>query len=136
VVRKLAGRVAALRELLEELPVHGSSGIAHTRWATHGVPTTRNAHPHADCHDRIAGLHNGIIENAEALREALEHQGHVFGSDTDTETLAHLIEDAEGDSLEERVIAALDHVVGTYGIAVISGDEPGKIVVARQGSPV
>src|SRR5712664_211072 len=136
VTRKLAGRVGALRDLIEKLPAHGSSGIAHTRWATHGIPNARNAHPHADCHDRIAVVHNGIIENAETLRAALQHAGHVFGSDTDTETLAHLIEDAEGATLEERVIAALEHVVGTYGIAVISGDEPGKIVVARQGSPV
>src|SRR5213075_906489 len=130
------GRVAALRELVDRLPVQGASGIAHTRWATHGAPTERNAHPHTDCHDRIAVVHNGIIENAEALRAALVHAGHTFGSDTDTETLAHLIEDAAGDTLETRVIAALEHVVGTYGIAVISGDEPGKIVVARQGSPV
>ena len=136
VTRKLAGRVAALRELVDRLPVHGASGIAHTRWATHGRPTARNAHPHTDCHDRIAVVHNGIIENAETLRAALERAGHQFGSETDTETLVHLIEDAEGDTLEARVIAALEHVVGTYGIAVISGDEPGKIVVARQGSPV
>jgi len=136
VTRKLAGRVGALRDLIEKLPAHGSSGIAHTRWATHGIPNARNAHPHTDCHDRIAVVHNGIIENAEALRAALQHAGHVFGSDTDTETLAHLIEDADGATLEERVIAALEHVVGTYGIAVISADEPGKIVVARQGSPV
>jgi glucosamine--fructose-6-phosphate aminotransferase (isomerizing) len=136
VIRKLAGRVDGLRELIAREPLHGASGIAHTRWATHGGPSERNAHPHADCHDRIALVHNGIIENAESLRAALEHNGHVFGSDTDTETLVHLIEDAPGDSLEERVIAALAHVVGTYGIAVISADEPGKIVVARQGSPV
>src|SRR5882762_9869683 len=128
VTRKLAGRVAALHELLERLPVHGSSGIGHTRWATHGAPNARNAHPHVDCHDRIAVEHNGIIENAVALRAALQRAGHVFGSDTDTETLAHLIEDADGATLEERVIKALEHVVGTYGIAVISGDEPGKIV--------
>src|SRR5947207_11192550 len=134
--RKLAGRIAGLRDLLERMPVHGSCGIGHTRWATHGAPTERNAHPHTDCQGRIAVVHNGIIENAEALRAALVHAGHTFGSDTDTETLAHLIEDAAGDTLETRVIAALEHVVGTYGIAVISGGEPGKIVVARQGSPV
>jgi glucosamine--fructose-6-phosphate aminotransferase (isomerizing) len=81
-------------------------------------------------------VHNGIIENAEALRAALQRNGHVFGSDTDTETLVHLIEEAPGDTLEERVIAALAHVVGTYGIAVVSADDPGTIVVARQGSPV
>ena len=136
VTRKLAGRVTALQALLARSPVHGATGIAHTRWATHGAPTTRNAHPHVDCHERIALVHNGIIENAEALRSALEGTGHTFGTETDTETLVHLIEDSPGDTLEARVIAALEHVVGTYGIAVMSADEPGKIVVARQGSPV
>ncbi len=136
VTRKLAGRVTALQALLARSPVHGATGIAHTRWATHGAPTTRNAHPHVDCHERIALVHNGIIENAEVLRSALEGTGHTFGTETDTETLVHLIEDSPGDTLEARVIAALEHVVGTYGIAVMSADEPGKIVVARQGSPV
>jgi glutamine---fructose-6-phosphate transaminase (isomerizing) len=134
--RKLAGRVAALADLVARAPLCGQSGIAHTRWATHGVPNMVNAHPHGDCRGRVAVVHNGIIENAAALREALEQSGHRLSSDTDTETLAHLIEVASGGSLEERVIAALEHVVGTYGIAVIAADEPGKIVVARQGSPV
>jgi len=136
ITRKLAGRVGGLQALVERLPVHGASGIAHTRWATHGAPTARNAHPHVDCHERVAVVHNGIIENCDALRAALERAGHTFWTDTDTETLVHLIEDAPGDSLEARVIAALEHVVGTYGIAVMSAEEPGKIVVARQGSPV
>jgi len=134
--RKLAGRVAALGALLTDTPVSGCSGIAHTRWATHGAPNTVNAHPHGDCRAGIAVVHNGIIENADALRAALERKGHRFTSDTDTETLAHLIEDAPGATLEARVIAALDPVVGTYGIAVVVAAEPGKIVVARQGSPV
>src|SRR5213593_818358 len=136
VTRKLAGRVPDLQELVARMPVHGASGIAHTRWATHGAPTSRNAHPHVDCDERIAVVHNGIIENADALRLALERHGHTFRTDTDTETLTHLIEDSPGDTLESRVIAALEHVVGTYGLAVISAEEPGKIVVARQGSPV
>src|SRR3989475_5053126 len=136
VTRKLAGRVTGLQTLLERSPVHGATGIAHTRWATHGAPTTRNAHPHVDCHERIALVHNGIIENADALRSALEGTGHTFWTETDTETLVHLIEDSPGDTLEPRVIAALEHVVATYGLAVLSADEPGKIVVARQGSPV
>ena len=136
VTRKLAGRVAALVDLVERLPLHGASGIAHTRWATHGAPTERNAHPHLDCHGRIALVHNGIVENADTLRAALERTGHHFWTETDTEILTHLIEEAGGDTLEQRVIAALEHVVGTYGLAVISADEPGKIVVARQGSPV
>ena len=135
-VVKLAGRVAALHEELERRPVHGTSGIAHTRWATHGAPTTVNAHPHRDCHGDVALVHNGIIENADGLRTALEAAGHRFATETDTETLAHLIEDAPGDTLEARVIAALAHVEGTYGLAVMSAAEPGKIVVARQGSPV
>ena len=136
VTRKLAGRVTALRELMDRLPAHGGSGIAHTRWATHGAPHTRNAHPHSDCHERIAIVHNGIIENAETLRAALAGSGHQFTSETDTEVLAHLIEQTPGDTLEARVIAALEHVVGTYGLAAITADEPGKIVVARRGSPV
>ncbi|PYO44579.1 MAG: glutamine--fructose-6-phosphate aminotransferase, partial [Gemmatimonadetes bacterium] len=135
-VMKLAGRVAALRAQLDGAPIAGTTGIAHTRWATHGAPTTRNAHPHSDCDGTIALVHNGIIENADALRAALEAQGHDFATDTDTETLAHLIEDAAGDTLEARVIAALTHVEGTYGLAVMSAAEPGKIVVARLGSPV
>src|SRR5436190_12853106 len=136
VTRRLAGRVALLQDLIERLPVHGVSGIAHTRWATHGAPTERNAHPHMDCHGRIAVVHNGIIENADVLRSALERAGHRFWTETDTETVVHLIEDAPGETLEARVVAALGHVVGTYGLAVMSADEPGKIVVARRGSPV
>ena len=136
VVTKVAGRVAALGELLGRAPVHGTSGIAHTRWATHGAPTTRNAHPHSDCSGTLALVHNGIIENADALRTMLERGGHRFTTETDTETLAHLIEEAVGQTLEARVIAALALVEGTYGLAVVSATEPGKIVVARQGSPV
>src|SRR6059036_2480125 len=135
-VRKLAGRVGALKEEVTRTPLIGTSGIAHTRWATHGAPTTRNAHPHSDCRGEVTLVHNGIIENADALRAALQAAGHDFVTDTDTETLAHLIEDAPGEQLEARVIAALAHVEGTYGLAVISPAEPGKIVVARQGSPV
>jgi len=136
IVTKLAGRVVKLRERLDSSPVHGVNGIAHTRWATHGAPTERNAHPHQDCGGEIAVVHNGIIENAEALRTRLQRAGHHFASETDTETLAHLIEDAPGTTLEERVIAALAHVEGTYGLAVMSSAEPRKIVVARQGSPL
>ena len=135
-VHKLAGRVGALNTLMSSQVVCGSAGIGHTRWATHGAPTTRNAHPHTDCTGRIALVHNGIIENADALRTALERSGHTFRTDTDTEVLAHLIEDAPGDALEARVLSALSHVVGTYGLAIMSADEPRKLVVARQGSPV
>src|SRR5947208_7620273 len=136
IVRKLAGRVQGLCDDLDREPLSGATGIAHTRWATHGAPTTTNAHPHVDCTGHIALVHNGIIENADALRAALEASGHRFRTQTDTETLAHLIEDVPAATLEARVLAALAHVVGTYGIAVVSADDPGKVVVARQGSPV
>src|SRR5437899_10548911 len=134
--RKLAGRVDGLRALLTREPVHGRCGIGHTRWATHGAPTERNAHPHTDCTGTLALVHNGIIENADLLRMQLERAGHRFATETDTETLAHLIEAAAGDTLEERVIAALACVEGTYGLAVISDADPHKIVVARRGSPL
>jgi len=136
VVQKLAGPLANLRKLVGEHPVHGTSGIGHTRWATHGAPTSGNAHPHTDCSGRIAVAHNGIVENADALRAQLESEGHRIQSETDTELIAHLIEAAEGDVLEERVARALRRVHGTYGLLVASSDEPGKLVVARRGSPV
>jgi len=134
--RKLAGRIGGLRELLARAPLHGSCGIGHTRWATHGAPTERNAHPHADCTGTVALVHNGIIENADVLRKRLEVGGHRFVTETDTETLVHLIEESPGATLEDRVIAALQHIEGTYGIAVVAETDPGKIVVARRGSPV
>src|SRR5256885_4607591 len=133
---KLAGRVAALGEAVARAPLRGACGIAHTRWATHGAPTERNAHPHGDCAGTLALVHNGIIENADVLRGYLARAGHKLVTDTDTETLVHLIEEAPGDTLEERVRSALHHVVGTYGVAVLSASEPGKIVAARRGSPV
>lgn len=136
VVEKLVGRVERLCQAIERKPVRGRTGIAHTRWATHGRPTTRNAHPHVDCTGRFAVVHNGIIENADALRARLKEVGHTVVTDTDTETIVHLLEEARGTSLEERVIAALAHVEGAYGLAVLSADEPEKIVVARKGSPV
>src|SRR2546428_7833196 len=94
--RKLAGRIEGLRELLGRAPVRGGCGIGHTRWATHGAPTQRNAHPHTDCTDTLALVHNGIIENADPLRAQLERAGHRFRTETDTETLAHLIEEPTG----------------------------------------
>ncbi len=135
-MRKVAGRVEALSDTLRTATIPGSSGIAHTRWATHGRPTTRNAHPHTDCEETLALVHNGIIENAEVLRARLEEGGHRFRAETDSEVLAHLIEESRGSSLEERVIGALGLVEGAYGLAVICTEEPGKIVVARKGSPV
>src|SRR2546425_8558520 len=133
--RKLAGRIAGLHQLLARAPLHGRCGIGHTRWATHGAPSERNAHPHADCTGSLALVHNGIIENADVLRTRLAQAGHRFVTDTDTETPAHLIEDAPGATLEQRVIAALPLVEGTYGLAVIAEAQRARIVVAPRGSP-
>jgi glucosamine--fructose-6-phosphate aminotransferase (isomerizing) len=135
-VRKTVGRLPHLQSLLAESPVHGACGIGHTRWATHGGVTASNAHPHVDCHGELALVHNGIIENADLLRARLEGEGHVFTTETDTEVLAHLIEAAPGETLEARVRAALCEVEGTYGLAVISRREPGRLVAVRRGSPV
>lgn len=142
-VRKEAGKIAELARLLEEEPATGDYGIGHTRWATHGAPTTSNAHPHVSESGDVALVHNGIIENAGTLRRRLQELGHTFSSETDTEVLVHLIEEsfgrAEGrsaESLERAVEAALSQVEGTYGIAVMSSRDPDKIVVARLGSPL
>ncbi len=135
-MRRAAGRLAALGDLLDEDPVDGESGIAHTRWATHGEPTVANAHPHADCSGEIAVCHNGIIENADILRAELIRRGHSFKSDTDTEVLAHLIEEHWLPPLHLSVARALAMVEGTYGLAVMSAREPGRIVCARRGSPL
>jgi glutamine---fructose-6-phosphate transaminase (isomerizing) len=137
-VHKAPGKLSVLeKELGKKLPA-GRTGIAHTRWATHGAPTTVNAHPHTDCGGTLALIHNGIIENAGALRTALGKRGHVFRSETDTEVLAHLVEDllSAGSPLVEAVAGALHQVEGTYGIAVVSTTEPDTIVAARHGSPL
>jgi len=136
IVQKAAGKIAVLEGLLNGSKPRGTLGIAHTRWATHGEPTTVNAHPHVDCKGNIAVAHNGIIENYVTLRQKLEEEGHRFTTDTDTETIAHLIEKYFEGNLERAVAAALRHVTGTYGIAVIARDDPGKIVGARHGSPL
>jgi glucosamine--fructose-6-phosphate aminotransferase (isomerizing) len=135
-VEKAAGRIAALEQRLNGHELGGTTAIAHTRWATHGAPTDENAHPHTDCGGTIALAHNGIIENASALRAELEKRGHVFRSDTDTEVVAHLIEDLYKDSLTDAVVAALRSLEGTYGLAIISSREPGTLVAARMGSPL
>ncbi len=113
-------------------------GIAHTRWATHGPPIERNAHPQVDGAGRIAMVHNGIIENYKALQQRLQADGHVFKSDTDSEVLAHLIGEyyTDGNDLLRAVCAALGQVEGTYGIAVLACDQPDRLVVARRGSPI
>ncbi len=137
-VRKVSGRVA---DLAADLPARfkGAPGIGHTRWATHGEPTPENAHPHTDTSGRIAVVHNGIIENAEELRAKLTADGVEFTSQTDTETVAHLIAAAFVDGaedLEQAVRQALRQVVGAYGLAVLDAEHPDRIVVARNGSPV
>ncbi len=134
--RRAAGRLEALGDLLDREPVAGESGIAHTRWATHGEPTVANAHPHQDCSGEIAVCHNGIIENADVLRAELIRRGHEFRSDTDTEVLSHLIEEHWLPPLHLSVARALSMVEGTFGIAVMSSREPGRIVCARRGSPL
>ena len=134
--RKAAGKISKLEAAVASEPAVGSVGIAHTRWATHGPPTTCNAHPHHDCTNTIAVVHNGIIENANVLKKELEARGHTFRSETDTEVLAHLIEAEYEDNLEEAVADALRQVEGTYGIAVLSSRDPDKIVAARKGSPL
>ena len=135
-VRRAAGKIAKLEAALAQSPIDGPLGIAHTRWATHGPPNEKNAHPHLSQDGTIAVVHNGIIENATVLRERLVERGYVFRSDTDTEVLAHLIQEVYDESLEQAVIAALRRIEGTYGIAVISSRDPGKIVAARKGSPL
>ncbi len=133
-VSRLADKVRA--EWSEERQAGCQVGIAHTRWATHGAPTEANAHPHADATGRIRLVHNGIIENYRVLRAKLEAKGHVFASETDTEAVARLVGEYYKGDLRKAVISALRQVEGAYGIAVISAEEPGRIVVARKGSPL
>jgi glucosamine--fructose-6-phosphate aminotransferase (isomerizing) len=132
-LRKVAGAVAGL-DALEAPP--GCVGVGHTRWATHGPPTSTNAHPHADCTGRIAIVHNGIIENHRELAEKLVANGHTIRSDTDSEVLAHLIEEHNSGDLFAAVRAALAGVKGSYALAVVSADAPDRIVVARRKSPL
>jgi glucosamine--fructose-6-phosphate aminotransferase (isomerizing) len=135
-VEKAAGKLTVLADRLRISAPTGTVGVGHTRWATHGAPTTPNAHPHLDQSGRIAVIHNGIIENASAIRKALANRGHTFRSETDTEVLAHLIGAYYEGNLEQAVAAALWDVDGAYGIAVISADEPDVLVAARNGSPL
>ena len=138
-----AGKVSALGSSLSrswsgQSQQEATCGVAHTRWATHGAPSTENAHPHLDQSGRIALVHNGIIENYRDIRRHLEKQGHEFRSETDSETLAHLIGSCytETGDLLEATSAALGRVEGTFGIAVVCADHPDRIVVARRGSPI
>ncbi|MDH3644465.1 MAG: glutamine--fructose-6-phosphate transaminase (isomerizing), partial [Gammaproteobacteria bacterium] len=135
--RRQVGKVKELADDLRAAPCRGQTGIAHTRWATHGVPSVSNAHPHVS-NDRICLAHNGIIENFEALREELKAEGYEFASETDSEVIVHLVDShyANGHSLLEAVRASVKRLEGAYAIGVIAKDDPDHIVAARMGSPL
>ena len=137
-VVKRPGKLSSLEQAVQDAAPAGNCGIAHTRWATHGAPNELNAHPHTSSEGDIALVHNGIIENANDIRTQLSAIGYVFTSETDTEAIVHLIDRlwVEGEPLEDVVAAALRRVEGAYGIAVVSSRDPGKLVIARNGSPL
>ena len=143
-LRRAPGKLRNLEEVIREQPLQGTYGIGHTRWATHGRPTEENAHPHRDCTGRLVVVHNGIVENYLALKHELAAEGHKFVTETDTEIIAHLIEQEQSSAaesgktmpLEEAVRRAVRRLTGAYAIGVISADEPDKIVAARNGPPV
>ena len=143
-LRRAPGKLKNLEEVIREHPLQGTYGIGHTRWATHGRPTEENAHPHRDCTGRVVVVHNGIVENYLALKQELAVDGHKFVTETDTEIIAHLIEQEIASSaalgktisLEDAVRRAARRLTGAYAICVLSADEPDKIVVARNGPPV
>jgi glucosamine--fructose-6-phosphate aminotransferase (isomerizing) len=136
-IMKDAGKISQLAEQIARAPLHGTTGIAHTRWATHGVPSRLNAHPHTDPGETVAVVHNGILENFYTLKKRLVKDGAIFQTDTDTEVFAHLIARFYNNgTLEEAVQKTLREVTGAYGIAVVSSREPDKIVGARNGSPI
>ena len=138
-VYKKKGKVSELEAFIADKDTHANVGMGHTRWATHGEPNDENAHPHYSTSERIAIIHNGIIENYAALKTHLQQQGHVFHSDTDTEVFVNLIEEIQKQnacSLEEAVRLALHEVVGAYAIVVLSKDAPNQLIAARKGSPM
>ncbi len=137
-IKKGEGKIDEVQKRLELTDIPGNIGIAHVRWATHGLPTGKNAHPHTDCKNRIAIVHNGIIENYKELKDKLLDEGHVFTSDTDTEILAHLIEKYMdmGNSLEVATRLTTKDILGSYAMAAISADEPNKIIGVRKESPL
>ncbi len=137
ITEKAVGKVAELENKINGRDIPGNIGIAHTRWATHGKPSERNAHPHCDCGKNIFLVHNGIIENYKELKADLEKAGHKFSSETDTEIIAHLIEEyAKQVPFEEAVWRTLAHLEGTYGLAIINAREPQKMIIAKNGSPL
>ena len=136
-VRRSAGKLSRLEEILRERPLDGEFGLGHTRWATHGRPTEENAHPHRDCTNRIVVVHNGIIENYLELKRELSAEGHRFVTETDTEVVAHLVEkESRGDGLHAAVGRALLRLRGLFALVLISADDPGTIVAVRNGPPV
>ncbi len=143
-VRRAPGKLANLEEVLREHPLDGTFGIGHTRWATHGRPTEENAHPHRDCTGRIVVVHNGIVENYLDLKRELTAQGHKFVTETDTEIIAHLIEQVQNEAaasgkpieLEDAVRRAVKRLTGAFALGILSAAEPDKIVAARLGPPV
>lgn len=138
-IYKKAGKVSDLEDAVKGIDLNGKIGMGHTRWATHGEPSDRNSHPHTSGDERLAIIHNGIIENYSALKETLLSRGHAFKSDTDTEVLIHLIEDIQvqtGLDLREAVRIALNEVVGAFAIVIMSKDDPDELIAARKGSPM
>lgn len=135
-VRRASGKLHNLEEVLRLHPVDGSYGVGHTRWATHGRPTEENAHPHRDCTGRFVVVHNGIIENYLELKHELESQGHRFRTETDTEVIAHLLEQSFQGSLEEAVRQVVRRLTGLFALAVIAQPDPQKILAVRSGPPV
>ena len=132
---KRKGKVADLEQFCESKNIKSTIGIGHTRWATHGIPNDVNAHPHYTQDKSISIIHNGIIENYESIKKALQKRGHQFDSETDTEVLVHLIEEIqknENTSLFESVRLALNEVVGAYAIAVISNENTDEVIVAKK----
>jgi glucosamine--fructose-6-phosphate aminotransferase (isomerizing) len=136
-LRRSAGKLSNLEEVIATQPLEGEYGIGHTRWATHGRPTEENAHPHRDCSGRIVVVHNGIIENYLDLKRQLQKEGHQFVTETDTEIVAHLVErEMQGDGLENAVRRALVYLRGLFALVLISADDPNKIVTVRNGPPI
>ncbi len=137
-LRRAEGKLRNLEECIRLNPLDGTYGIGHTRWATHGRPTEENAHPHRDCSGRIVVVHNGIIENYLQLKEMLREKGHIFKTETDTEIVAHLIEEhqKEGLEFEPAVRQTVQELRGIFALSIISADEPDKIIAVREGPPV
>lgn len=135
-IEKKKGRLANLEEALKDAPLHGNIGIGHTRWATHGQPSDHNAHPHGDCHNHFVIVHNGIIENYMNLKKELAAKGHVFKSETDTEVVAHLLEELNDGDFLSTVKKALEKIDGSYSLVVLDKDNPDTIICTKKDNPL